>query len=203
MAEWLPKLFKGAREANVDAVPVASLPDLEGTRFNGLVRAMDSSKKLQLAIALKADDLLDRQLARRMAAVLAEGEISELHVGLKGTMNALFLKDLAAKTHRGIRGRVEEGKSGGGLCYGYRVVKQLDARGDPIRGDREIDEAEANVVRRILRDYAEGISPRVIARTLNEEGVSGPEERLRNDTTIHSHAKRGTGTSTTSFISAS
>ena len=47
---------------------------------------------------------------------LAEGEISELHVGIKGTMNALFLKDLAAKTHRGIRGRVEEGKSGGGLC---------------------------------------------------------------------------------------
>ncbi len=28
---------------------------------------------------------------------LAEGEISELHVGLKGTMNALFLKDLARK----------------------------------------------------------------------------------------------------------
>lgn len=72
VAEWLPKLFEGAREANVDAVPVASLPDLEGTRFNGLVRAMDSSKKLQLAIALKADDLLDSQLATRMAAVLAK-----------------------------------------------------------------------------------------------------------------------------------
>jgi site-specific DNA recombinase len=26
---------------------------------------------------------------------LAEGEISHLHVGLKGTMNALFLEDLA------------------------------------------------------------------------------------------------------------
>ncbi|EJL32991.1 site-specific recombinase, DNA invertase Pin [Caulobacter sp. AP07] len=37
---------------------------------------------------------------------LSEGEISELHVGLKGTMNALFLKELAAKTHRGLRGRV-------------------------------------------------------------------------------------------------
>jgi hypothetical protein len=49
----------------------------------------------------------------------AEGEITELHVGLKGTMNALFLKDLAAKAHRGLRGRVEDGKSGGGLCYGY------------------------------------------------------------------------------------
>lgn len=65
---------------------------------------------------------------------LRQKEISELHVGLKGTMNALFLKDLAAKTHRGIRGRVEDGKSGDGFCYGYKVVKQLDARGDPIRG---------------------------------------------------------------------
>lgn len=37
---------------------------------------------------------------------LAEGGISELHVGLKGTMNALFLKDLALKTHRGLRDRV-------------------------------------------------------------------------------------------------
>ena len=51
------------------------------------------------------------------------------------------------------------------------MVKQLDARGDPIRGDRQIDEAEANVVRRVFRDFASGIAPRTIARTLNEEGV--------------------------------
>ena len=31
-------------------------------------------------------------------------------------MNALFLKDLAEKTHRELRGRVENGKAGGGLC---------------------------------------------------------------------------------------
>src|SRR6267143_2244175 len=65
---------------------------------------------------------------------LAEGEISELHVGLKGTMNALFLKDLAAKTHRGLEGRVREGRSGGGLSYGYDVVREQDARGEPIHG---------------------------------------------------------------------
>jgi site-specific DNA recombinase len=47
--------------------------------------------------------------------------ITHLHVGFKGTMIALFLKDLAAKTHRGLRGRIEDGKSAGGLCYGYRV----------------------------------------------------------------------------------
>ena len=65
-----------------------------------------------------------------------EGEINELHVGLKGTMNALFLKDLAAKTRRGLRGRVEAGKSGGVRSYGYDVVKLHDDAGEPIRGER-------------------------------------------------------------------
>jgi site-specific DNA recombinase len=56
-------------------------------------------------------------------STVSEGLVNELHVGLKGTMNALFLKDLAAKTHRGLRGRVEAGKSGGGLSYGYQLVR--------------------------------------------------------------------------------
>lgn len=46
---------------------------------------------------------------------LSKGEVSNLHIGLKGTMNAIFLKDLADKTRRGQRGRVEHGKSGGGV----------------------------------------------------------------------------------------
>ncbi|WP_236774324.1 recombinase family protein [Agrobacterium tumefaciens] len=77
---------------------------------------------------------------------LSEGEINELHVGLKGTMNALLLKDLAIKTHRGIRGRVEAGKIGSGNAYGYRVVHQLDARGEPIRGERETIAEQAEIV---------------------------------------------------------
>lgn len=165
--------------------------DAQAGRFDiVLAEALDRISRDQADVATFYKHL---QFAGVPIITLAEGEISELHVGLKGTMNALFLKDLAAKTHRGIRGRVEDGKSGGGLCYGYKVVKTLDARGEPIRGDREIDESEGNVVRRILRDYVEGVSPRVIAKTLNEEGVPGPEGRLWNDTTIHGHAKRGTG----------
>jgi len=169
----------------------ALLQDAQAGQFDMvLAEALDRISRDQADVATLFKHL---KFAGVPIVTLAEGEISELHVGLKGTMNALFLKDLAAKTHRGIRGRVEDGKSGGGLCYGYKVVKKLDSRGDPIRGDREIDEAEANVVRRILREYAEGISPRVIAKTLNEEGVPGPEGRLWNDTTIHGHTKRGTG----------
>ncbi|CAN7504757.1 recombinase family protein [Brucella pseudogrignonensis] len=167
------------------------LQDAQAGKFDMvLAEALDRISRDQADVATLFKHL---QFASVPIVTLAEGEISELHVGLKGTMNALFLKDLAAKTHRGIRGRVEEGKSGGGLCYGYNVVKQLDARGDPIRGDREINKAEANVVRRIFREFAAGIGPRSIARRLNEEGVPGPNGKLWSDTTIRGHVKRGTG----------
>ncbi|WP_231639133.1 recombinase family protein [Sphingomonas profundi] len=124
---------------------------------------------------------------------MAEGEISELHVGLKGTMNALFLKDLAKKTHRGMRGRVEQGKAGGGLCYGYDVVRRLEGAGNPVTGERTINEAQAAVVRRVFRDYAAGVSPQLIARRLNDEGIPGPEGQLWSHGTLRGHARRGTG----------
>ena len=124
---------------------------------------------------------------------LSEGEISELHVGLKGTMNALFLKDLADKTRRGLRGRVEDGKSGGGRCYGYDVVKRFNDRGEAVRGDRTINETEAGIVRRVFNDYLDGKSSRAIAMALNREGVAGPQGSEWGPSTIHGNPKRGTG----------
>ena len=124
---------------------------------------------------------------------LSEGEINELHVGLKGTMNALFLKDLAHKTRRGLEGRVRQGKSGGGNAYGYDVVKKVDAAGEPIRGERRINEIEAGVVQRIFEAFAAGHSPRAIAKTLNADGVIGPRGRPWRDTTIRGHHTRRTG----------
>ena len=167
------------------------LQDAQAGQFDVvLAEALDRISRDQADVATFYKHL---KFAGVPIVTLAEGEISELHVGLKGTMNALFLKDLAAKTHRGIRGRVEEGKSGGGLCFGYRVVKRIDARGDPIRGDREIDDVEANVIRRVFREFAAGVGPRTIARVLNEEGVPGPNGKPWGDTTIRGHVKRGTG----------
>jgi DNA invertase Pin-like site-specific DNA recombinase len=124
---------------------------------------------------------------------LSEDLVSELHVGLRGTMNAMFLKDLAAKTHRGLAGRVEAGKSGGGLCYGYRVVRAIDERGDPIRGDRAIHSEEALVVGRIFQMFSSGFSAIRIAKTLNAEGILGPRGQRWRDTSIRGHALRGTG----------
>jgi site-specific DNA recombinase len=155
-----------------------------------LAEALDRVSRDQADVATLYKHL---RFAGVQIVTLSEGEITELHVGLKGTMNALFVKDLAAKTHRGLRGRVEKGKSGGGLCYGYHVVKLIDAKGEPIRGERTINETEAGIVRRVFREFAAGISPRAIARRLTDEGVSGPDGALWTDSTLRGHAARGTG----------
>lgn len=125
---------------------------------------------------------------------LSEGEITSLHIGLKGTMNAMFLKDLADKTRRGLRGRVEKGKSSGGLAYGYRVVKKHDANGEILRGEREIDDVQAGVVCRIFNAYAyENKSPKAIAMQLNKENIPCPSGKAWSQSTINGNRKRGTG----------
>jgi site-specific DNA recombinase len=138
-------------------------------------------------------------LFKRMAfagvkiVTLSEGEVTNLHVGLKGTMNAIFLKDLADKTRRGQEGRVRSGRSGGGLGFGYRVLRELDARGELIRGGLEIDEARASIVRQIFEEYAAGASPRAIAAKLNLARIPGPAGTPWGPSTIYGNWRRGTG----------
>lgn len=136
-----------------------------------LAEAMDHPSRDQEDIA----GLFKRMsFANVKIVTLSEGEVSHLHVGLKGTMSALFLKDLADKTRRGQRGRVEAGKSGGGNSYGYDVVRSLAGNGEAIRSDRAINEVEAEVVPRIFRACAAGQSAKIIAVALNRDGIPTP-----------------------------
>ena len=169
----------------------ALIADASRGRFNFvLAEAMDRLSRDQEDIA---------GLFKRMAygdvkmVTLSEGEITHLHIGLKGTMNALFLKDLADKTRRGLRGRVEKGKSGGGNSYGYDVVKRLDPNGELIRGDRSINDAQASVIQRIFRDYVAGKSAKRITTELNKEGIEAPTGGTWGFSTINGNPKRGTG----------
>jgi DNA invertase Pin-like site-specific DNA recombinase len=116
-----------------------------------------------------------------------------VRIGLKGTMGALYLKDLADKTRRGLRGRVEAGKSGGGNSYGYDVVRGFGPDGRPLTGERRINAQEAAIIRRVFEDYAAGVSPRAIAKSLNAEGVPGPSGGTWGPSTIHGNRQRGTG----------
>ncbi|RVG06480.1 recombinase family protein [Sinorhizobium meliloti] len=183
------------------AISGASLlrPGVQELIADGLKRRFDLILTESLdRLSRDQEDIAGFYKRMRFAGVsivtLSEGEVSELHIGLKGTMGALYLKDLADKTRRGLRGRVEDGKSGGGLCYGYDVVRQIDASsGEASRGERTINEAEANVVRRIFAEYLAGKSSRTIAMMLNSEGVPGPQGSEWGPSTIHGNPKRGTG----------
>jgi site-specific DNA recombinase len=167
------------RDAAISGASVILRPGIQGLLQDAqrgtfdvvFAEALDRISRDQADVATLFKHL---RFAGVQIVTLADGKISELHVGLKGTMNALFLKDLAAKTHRGLRGRIEKGKAGGGLCYGYDVVKRLTSEGELIRGDRKINEAEAVVVRRIYREFPAGRSPRAIATDLNKDGIPGP-----------------------------
>ncbi len=105
---------------------------------------------------------------------VSEGEIGELHVGLLGTMNALFVKELGNKIRRGAKGAVSRGLVPGGLCYGYEPAPMLLPDGTIERGHRRIVEAEAAVIRRIFAAYLAGEGPKSIAHALNREGIPAP-----------------------------
>ncbi|MBB3018611.1 DNA invertase Pin-like site-specific DNA recombinase [Microvirga lupini] len=98
---------------------------------------------------------------------LNEGTATPVHIGLRGLVGQLFLTDLAAKVRRGQIARVKEGKLPGTPPYGYRAIP-----GRP--GQPEIDPGEAEIVRRIFTEYAQGRTPREICAGLNREGIPSP-----------------------------
>lgn len=62
-----------------------------------------------------------------------------------------------------------------------------------MTGERAINSEEAEIIRRIYREFSEGYSPRKIAKRLNDELIPGPSGKLWRDTAIRGHRTRGTG----------
>jgi site-specific DNA recombinase len=134
---------------------------------------------------------LEEMGVRYMTAM--EGEVTDLHQGVSSMMSAIKIREVRLRTRRGLQGVVESGRSAGGVSYGYRTKRVYDGGGERIRGHLEVDEDEAEVVRRIFRDYAGGLSPKAIAHALNAEGVPGPRGGLWQPSTINGNPKRGNG----------
>ncbi len=128
----------------------------------------------------------NRLRVHKRTAYAVDTGLEIFNVGAKvlGVLGEEYLSKLRADTHRGLRGRVERGFSGGGLPFGYRSVPvytsgRTDSRGAPEPdGYRwEIDPARAAVVRRIFDLYLGGAGFGAIARKLNREGVASPRPR--------------------------
>ena len=98
--------------------------------------------------------------------------LDTLYFGITGVVSAYYLENLAEKTRRGHKGKAARGLFPAGLAYGYRVVPpHRNGRGVMVTGERAIDPDQAEVVRRIFREYAAGLSIKDIAKRLNAEGV--------------------------------
>ncbi|WP_210425302.1 recombinase family protein [Spongiibacter thalassae] len=72
-------------------------------------------------------------------------------------------------------------------------MRKFDGNGEPIKGDREINQDQAEIINQIFRDYAAGISPKAIAKSLNESGIPGPSGKGWTQSTINGNRDRGTG----------
>ena len=162
----------------------AMMADIGHRKFDiVLAESLDRIGRRVADVAALHDDLSFNGIALH---TVATGEITALLAGILGSVGQQYLLDLREKTRRGLLGRVLSGKSGGGLAYGYRIR-------DEHIGEREIVDTEATLVRRIFEDYANGLSPRKIAKALNEENIPGPGGRKWGDTTIRGQVDRGTG----------
>jgi len=81
---------------------------------------------------------------------------------------------------------------------GAKLYKHSDYHDITIHVLDEIDQSQANVVRRIFTEYANGVSPLKIATALNEDSVLSPRSRLGKgghwkQNAINGNRERGTG----------
>jgi DNA invertase Pin-like site-specific DNA recombinase len=156
---------------------------------DGLLAMMQAAKARSFdAIIVEGQDRLSRDeedmagIFKRLVfsdieLVTNEGKATNLSVGLRGIVAALFRKDLGDKVRRHHSGRAREGKFAGAVTYGYRLIP-----GKP--GEREIEPKQAKIVIRIFTEFVSGKSTRKIAADLNREGIPSPSGKHWNHQTL-------------------
>ena len=178
--------ISGASTLNRDELQ-RLLSDAKAKRFDTIVtESLDRLSRSQAGMAALYEQLTF--LGVRIETLADGGPVSEMHIALKGLMSALFLKDLAQKTRRGQIGRVKAGRIPGGKSYGYDIV-----RAGEERGQRTINAAEAEVVRRAYREYASGKGPLAIVEDFNKEGIKAPRGGCWNASALLGSPKRRNG----------
>ncbi len=150
---------------------------------DGLLALMNAAKRREFqAVITESLSRLSRDMEdtaaiykrlkfNEIAIIDNNGEVSDVHIGVGGIVNSQFLKNLATSVKRGRDARVREGLIPGKAAYGYRLVS-----GQP--GVREIDPAQAQIVRRIFAEYATGASTRTICERLMAERIMSPSKTL-------------------------
>ncbi|MEI6831739.1 MAG: recombinase family protein, partial [Candidatus Omnitrophota bacterium] len=109
--------------------------------------------------------------------IISDDENSKLGIQMRGLINELYLDDLRKKTCRGLEGQKLRGFSAGEKVYGYlsspvgelKLNRKGQARYEGML--HKINPEEAEIIKRIYREFAEGKSTHAIATGLNKDSV--------------------------------
>jgi len=109
--------------------------------------------------------------------IVTSDDNAKVDIHLRGLINELYLDDLRKKTIRGMEGQKLRGFSAGERVYGYRTEPvgelKLNKKGQPKYEGmvHKIRTEEAEVVRRVYREFVEGKSVTAITAALNEDRI--------------------------------
>ncbi|MGC2330594.1 MAG: recombinase family protein [Candidatus Acidiferrales bacterium] len=114
----------------------------------------------------------------------SDSEQGETLTVVHGLVDGLYVRELAAKTRRGLEGKALNRLHTGGRIFGYKSVPIEDSRRRDqynrpmIAGARlQVDEEQAKIVRKIFSLYASGLSLKGVTKKLNAEKVRSPQPR--------------------------
>jgi site-specific DNA recombinase len=121
------------------------------------------------------------------------GKLTKMTAGMHAVMAQEQREETGRKVHRGMKPKFErDGLHMGGRPYGYHLKHEItDKLSD--KGRLLINEDEAEVIRRIFKEFFAGSTPRQIAQGLNKEGIPAPRSGRWNASTINGMKARGTG----------
>ncbi|WP_374786284.1 recombinase family protein [Paenochrobactrum gallinarii] len=95
--------------------------------------------------------------------VTGAAPIKDMEVGIRSLLSHEQIEDGRIKTREGMKHTIRKGKAAGGLAYSYRVKLEYVSKGEHIRGLREKEPQEAEIVRWIFEQSA----PPLMVKALN------------------------------------
>lgn len=141
-------------------------------------------------ISRMARDATDMMIAARklneagvVLCITGKGPISGLELVLRAQIAQEESEAIGYRVKRGQRAAARDGRVVGGVAYGYELLTAPDEHGSK----RAIDDNEADIVRRIYKDLAAGVSTHAICSALNGERIKPPSGKLWRPKAITGH----------------
>lgn len=173
----LQALEKALENKEIDAVAVDDLSRL-------------SRSNHQMLTLVNKFNFYNTKIISVSDGIITDDDNSKLGIHIRGLINELYLDDLKKKTMRGLEGQKLRGYSTGESVYGYKSHPvgelRLNKKGQPKYEGlvHKIYEEEANIVRRIFKEFLTGKSINAIVQSLNEEKVPTRRNGDWNNSTI-------------------